>query len=115
MAAQGEHQVFIQTTGRATRADAVSLNDFVPQLIQAVEAEENFQEDALQASVCLGWIYWVLDDPKAAVDSLPTNFVEAIGRADGGVADASGWTRVSALKGIFIKGEGISVRCLYIY
>jgi hypothetical protein len=64
--------------------------------------KENNPEDKYQAQTCLGWIHWVLSEPKLAVLRLPSG--TDILNDDGTGNQVWNWTRVCALKTTYVKG-----------
>ncbi|KAI9677416.1 MAG: hypothetical protein M1817_006370 [Caeruleum heppii] len=67
-------------------------------------------EDVFQAKVCLAWVHWLLGDYHLTVARLPGNIVQDwqnIAATLGPYGNASGWTKVCAVKVIYLKGISI--------
>lgn len=60
-------------------------------------------QDALQATVCLGWLHYVLEEPGLAIARLPKDLVAAAAQTQ--TTTPTGWTRVCIVKGTFLKGS----------
>ncbi|KAI9892326.1 MAG: hypothetical protein M1814_001526 [Vezdaea aestivalis] len=106
-AARAEHQVALHDPSRPNTPSSTGLAGLIPSLLEAIEDEDEHEEDALQAQVCLAWVHWMLNEPGLASTRLPREFVQRIGRREGGVGNASHWTKVCAIKAIFIKGASL--------
>ena len=104
LTAHSEHQVISYTRGRQSSTVSSALSGLIEPLLDAIKLEEDHPEDALQGQVCVGWIHWALGEPNLAVSRLPRDVIQDIERIHGGFADASSWTKICAVKGIYIKG-----------
>jgi hypothetical protein len=62
-------------------------------------------QDAFQATVCLGWLHYVLEEPGLAIARLPKDFAAVASKLSNQGSSPSGWTRVCIIKGAFLKGE----------
>lgn len=60
-------------------------------------------QDAFQATVCLGWLHYVLEEPGLAVARLPKDFTAVATKL--GETALSPWSRVCIIKGTFLKGS----------
>jgi hypothetical protein len=76
-------------------------------LLTAVEDEELVQ-DAFQATVCLGWLHYVLNEPGLAAARLPKDMAAVATKFEG--QSPTGWTRVSIVKGAFLRGSSLEKR-----
>ncbi|KAJ9642805.1 hypothetical protein H2199_004326 [Coniosporium tulheliwenetii] len=81
-----------------------SLPSLIPPLLSAIEAETAYAQDAFQATTCLGWMHWVLDEPNLTIVRLPRDISAAVqGLSDSGVA-LQEWTKVCIVKAAYLKG-----------
>ncbi|KAJ5223584.1 Tetratricopeptide-like helical [Penicillium chermesinum] len=81
-----------------------NLHELIPALLTTIENNDGSQQEILQASVCLGWIHWTLNEPALAASRLPKDFralVDSILHED---HELSAWTEVCLVKGCYIKG-----------
>ncbi|KAI1492149.1 filamentation protein [Biscogniauxia mediterranea] len=91
---------------------AVSPNDldvdkFLPNLVDAINSEQNYPEDKFQAQICLGWLHWTVGEYNQASARLPRDVDSVLSqfeRSD----DLSEWTRVSILKAAYLKANCLS-------
>lgn len=88
----------------AGTADPSTLSQYIPLLQEAIENERTFVEDEFQAQVCLGWIHWLLNEPKLAAQGLPKSIEQEFSQLDGTNKESAEWTRVCALKASYLKG-----------
>ncbi|KAF2128623.1 hypothetical protein P153DRAFT_367728 [Dothidotthia symphoricarpi CBS 119687] len=108
LTARSEAQIAEYSTQRpSTGASTASsgLSQVIPSLLTAVEEEGDHNQDAFQATVCLGWLHYVLDEPGLAVARLPGDFRAVATTMSGEGAALSGWSRVCLAKGAFLKGS----------
>ncbi|KAF2680673.1 filamentation protein-like protein [Lentithecium fluviatile CBS 122367] len=108
LTARSEAQVVAYSTQRpATAASTVSsgLSTIIPALLTAVEEEGDHVQDAFQATVCLGWLHYVLDEPGLAIARLPKDFAAVAAKMERQAL--SGWARVCIVKGTFLKGSSM--------
>jgi hypothetical protein len=73
-------------------------------LLTAIEEERDHVQDAFQATVCLGWLHYVLEEPGLAVARLPKDFPSVVSDLTSQGEPLSGWSRVCVVKGAFLKG-----------
>lgn len=99
------------TTAGTTSLDR-NLSQHIPALLTAVEEERDHPHDAFQATVCLGWLHYVLEEPGLAAARLPADFGSTAAKLSSEDGPLSGWTRVGIVKGAFLKGGYIS-SCSY--
>ena len=71
----------------------------------AIEKEDDSTQDSFQATVCLGWLHYVLDEPELAVSRLPDSLDAIAARLSGQAGSLTGWSKVSVVKGTFLKGN----------
>jgi hypothetical protein len=64
-------------------------------------------QDAFQATVCLGWLHYVLEEPGLAVARLPKDFSAVASKMASQGSSLSGWSRVCVVKGAFLKGRRV--------
>lgn len=78
----------------------------IPSLLTAIEEQTDTapKQDLFQATVCLGWLHYVLDEPGLAVARLPKDFGEAANNMSGEGTTISGWSKVCLVKGTYLKG-----------
>jgi cargo-transport protein YPP1 len=75
-----------------------SLAPLIKPLQDAIEKDKIHQEDVFQATVCLGWIYWLFQEPQSAAAVLTMNPGEVLNDS------SSQWVLVCASKQAYIKG-----------
>ncbi|XMA12359.1 hypothetical protein WAI453_005150 [Rhynchosporium graminicola] len=83
----------------------IAVSQYIPLLLEAIEKETTHVEDEFQAQVCLGWIYWQIGEHLLAVAQLPDSIEQEFSRIDGINKESSEWTKVCALKALYIKGQ----------
>jgi tetratricopeptide (TPR) repeat protein len=94
------------STAVSTASNATSgLAAIIPALLTAVEDEGDYVQDAFQATICLGWLHYVLDEPGLAIARLPKDFAAVATKLEG--QSLSGWARVCIVKGAFLKGSSL--------
>ncbi|KAH7122716.1 hypothetical protein B0J11DRAFT_532151 [Dendryphion nanum] len=107
LTARSEAQIAAHSSQRPSTSSSVAspdLSTIIPTLLSAIDEESDHVQDAFQATVCLGWLHYVLDEPGLSVARLPKDFaVVATKMANTG--SLSGWTRVCLIKGAFLKGS----------
>ncbi|KIW09261.1 uncharacterized protein PV09_00183 [Verruconis gallopava] len=92
------------TTGSVTTSTLAKL---IPPLLAAIEDEQTYAEDAFQATVCLGWIHWVLHEPQLAIARLPKDIAHEVNNVTNGLPPQQkygSWLAVCAVKAAYIKG-----------
>jgi tetratricopeptide (TPR) repeat protein len=75
-----------------------SLAPLIKPLQLAIEQDKDHPEDVFQASVCVAWIFWLLQDHQQAADVLTTDPGEILS------ASSSQWLLVCTSKRTYIKG-----------
>ncbi|KAJ4324145.1 hypothetical protein N0V94_001501 [Neodidymelliopsis sp. IMI 364377] len=90
-----------QRPSTAASTASSGLSQIAPTLLSAVEAEGDDVQVGFQATVCLGWLHYVLDEPGLAVSRLPDNLDTVAGQA----GSLTGWSKVCVIKGTFLKGS----------
>ncbi|KAF2750065.1 filamentation protein-like protein [Sporormia fimetaria CBS 119925] len=107
LTARSEAQISAYSGQRpSTAASTVTngLSKIIPSLLSAIQEETEYVEDAFQATVCLGWLHYVLEEPGLAVARLPKDFASTISKLASQSGSLGGWTRVCIVKGVFLKG-----------
>ncbi|KAE9973781.1 hypothetical protein BLS_003423 [Venturia inaequalis] len=110
LTAQSEAQVAVHDTSHrpptaAGEAAPSSLSKLITPLLSAIEEEVVFGEDSFQATVCLGWIHWVLQEPSLAIARLPKDLVVTMDNLVEHNHDSSAsWVQVCYMKAAYIKG-----------
>lgn len=107
LTARSEAQVAAYTTQRPSTASSTAssgLSQIIPSLLAVVEEEGSHSQDAFQATVCLGWLHYVLDEPGLAVARLPKDSAAVATELAEGGASIGPWTRVCLVKSAFLKG-----------
>jgi hypothetical protein len=101
LTAQTEAQVveYVPPDRPATAATTGSVHStglarLIPPLLSAIDEEASYPEDAFQAAVCLGWIYWVLHKPQLAIARLPKDIMATITRLSEGPHQSKAWLQV---------------------
>ncbi|CBY00722.1 similar to filamentation protein (Rhf1) [Plenodomus lingam JN3] len=79
----------------------------IPTLLTAIEEADSHAQDAFQATVCLGWLHYVLEEPDLAVARLPKDFGAVATQLSGEAATLTGWSRVCLVKGTYLKGSAL--------
>ncbi|KAF2012514.1 hypothetical protein BU24DRAFT_374080 [Aaosphaeria arxii CBS 175.79] len=106
LTARSEAQIHAHSSQRPSTAASTSsagLSNIIPSLLSAIE-EEDHAQDSFQATVCLGWLHYVLNEPGLAVARLPKDFALTASQMKN-IGPLSGWTRVCIVKGAFLKGS----------
>jgi cargo-transport protein YPP1 len=81
-----------------------ALPSLIAPLLDAIGSDQPYENDKFQATVCLGWVHWVLREPQLAAARLPNDPAEALEDASGEVGLSSQWVQVCASKCAYIKG-----------
>jgi len=89
-------------TGISAKELEVSVQ--LPKLLSAIDDETDFAEDKYQASVCVGWLHWVVGEYKLAFVRLPKAADLDVTQAEAPVG-ISDWTRVCALKSSYLRAN----------
>jgi hypothetical protein len=111
LTARSEAQVVAHNTQRPSTAASTAstatsgLATIIPSLLTAVEDEGDHVQDAFQATICLGWLHYVLDEPGLAIARLPKDFAAVATKLEG--QSMTGWTQVCVVKGAFLKGSSL--------
>ncbi|CAI6333476.1 unnamed protein product [Periconia digitata] len=106
LTARSEAQIAAHSTQRPSTASSTAssaLAKLIPSLQSAQEEESDWVQDAFQATVCLGWLHYVLEEPGLAIASLPGDLKTVFSQLQ--ETSASSWTRVCMVKGAFLKGS----------
>lgn len=106
LTARSEAQIAAHSTQRPSTSastPAPDLSKIIPTLLTAIEEESDYVQDAFQATVCLGWLHYVLEEPGLSVARLPKDFAVVATKMNN-AGPLSGWTRVCVVKGAFLKG-----------
>ncbi|KAF2490549.1 filamentation protein-like protein [Lophium mytilinum] len=93
-----------QRPSTAASTSSANLSKIIPPLLTAIEEEAEYPQDAFQATICLGWLHFVLDEPGLAVARLPKDLSTAILKLSGNSHALGNWTHVCIVKGAYIKG-----------
>ncbi|KAF2810963.1 uncharacterized protein BDZ99DRAFT_487697 [Mytilinidion resinicola] len=93
-----------QRPSTSASTSSANLSKIIPPLLTAIEEEADYPQDAFQATICLGWLHFVLDEPGLAVARLPKDFSAAILKLSSDSHALGGWTQVCIVKGAYIKG-----------
>ncbi|KAI9835383.1 MAG: hypothetical protein M1838_005312 [Thelocarpon superellum] len=105
--AHSEHQLTLYLS-KILRNSSVesssSLNQLIPPLSAAVEAEKLHTEDSLQGLVCLAWLHRTLGKPDLVLARLPDQIIRQWGHLAGVVAHPVEWTRVCVVKAVYFQG-----------
>ncbi|KAH9873042.1 hypothetical protein J1614_005439 [Plenodomus biglobosus] len=110
LTARSEAQIAAYSTQRPSTAASTAstgLSQVIPSLLTAIEETDSHAQDAFQATVCLGWLHYVLDEPGLAVARLPQDFGAVATQLSGEAATLSGWSRVCLVKGTYLKGSAL--------
>ncbi|KAF2736928.1 filamentation protein-like protein [Polyplosphaeria fusca] len=107
LTARSEAQIVAHTLQRpSTSASTASsgLSGVIPSLLTAIDEESDYAQDAFQATICLGWLHYALEEPGLAVARFPKDF-GAVASRFGRESALSGWSRVCIVKGTYLKGS----------
>ncbi|KAL6704636.1 hypothetical protein ACN47E_008033 [Coniothyrium glycines] len=109
LTARSEAQIAAYSTQRPSTTASIaaasnSLSPVIPSLLTAIEHEAGQTQDAFQATVCLGWLHYVLDEPGLAVARLPKDFGAIATQLSSETTTLTAWTRVCLVKGTYLKG-----------
>ena len=92
-------------TSSSATSPATILAKHIAPLLKAIDEETTHPEDAFQATVCVGWIHWVLHEPQLAAARLPKDIMAQLTRlTEGAQFQSKAWVAVCALKATYIKG-----------
>lgn len=80
------------------------LSKFIPPLLQAIDDDNDFLEDKFQASICLGWLHWVLNEPRLAIVRFPKDMVTPLNQAAEKSSRSLQWVQTCACKGAYLRG-----------
>jgi cargo-transport protein YPP1 len=82
-----------------------TLAPLIKPLQDVIEKDKAFPEDVFQATACLGWIYWLLQEHKSAAATLDVDPHVAISSSSSTSAVSSPqWVLVCASKQAYIRG-----------
>ncbi|OCK78023.1 filamentation protein-like protein [Lepidopterella palustris CBS 459.81] len=107
LTARSEAQVAaysIQRPSTAASTASSTLSKIIPALLTAIDDNAEYPQDAFEATVCLGWLHFVLDEPGLAVARLPKDFGVATSKLASGDKALSKWTQACIIKGAYLKG-----------
>jgi len=76
-----------------------NLAPLIKPLQDTIEKDTTHPEDVFQATVCLGWIYWLLQEPKKAAEVMNRDPSDILSKA------SNQWVFVCASKQAFLKGD----------
>ncbi|KAF1972267.1 filamentation protein-like protein [Bimuria novae-zelandiae CBS 107.79] len=93
----------IQRPSTASSTASSGLSNIVPALLTAIEEEGDHVQDAFQATVCLAWLHYVLEEPGLALARLPNDLAAVATKMQ--EAAPTSWTRTCIVKGSFLKGS----------
>ncbi|ORY17680.1 hypothetical protein BCR34DRAFT_555302 [Clohesyomyces aquaticus] len=108
LTARSEVQISAYSSQRPSTAASTAstgLSKIIPPLLTAIDEEGDHVQDAFQATVCLGWLHYVLDEPGLAVARLPKDFAVIATKMSDKGNPPSGWTKACLAKGVFVKGH----------
>ncbi|XWW94898.1 hypothetical protein V2A60_002847 [Cordyceps javanica] len=86
----------------AAIVDKLSVDTTIPKLQAAIDAETVSRQDAFQARVCVGWMYWVVTEYTLALDHLPSGLSEATQDPHESLTE---WTSVCAMKSAYLRAN----------
>ncbi|OAA56453.1 Tetratricopeptide-like helical [Cordyceps fumosorosea ARSEF 2679] len=107
LTAETECAISSATTGSerpsiAAIIEKLNVDATIPKLQAAIEAETAHGQDAFQARVCVGWMYWVVAEYALALDHLPSGLAEVGEDARKSLTE---WTSVCALKSAYLRAN----------
>ncbi|KAF1957572.1 filamentation protein-like protein [Byssothecium circinans] len=105
LTARSEAQIVSYSSQRPSTAVSTASSgptNIIPALLTAIDEEDRIQ-DAFQATICLGWVHYVLGEQGLAIARLPKDFAAVATKMQ--EASLAGWTRVCVVKGTFLKGS----------
>ncbi|KAJ6781847.1 hypothetical protein PWT90_08149 [Aphanocladium album] len=86
----------------AAIVEKLNVDVTIPKLQAAIEAEATHRQDAFQARVCVGWMYWVVTQYDLALDHLPNGLAEAGQDTRDSLTE---WTSVCAMKSAYLRAN----------
>lgn len=86
----------------AAIVEKLNVEATIPKLQAAIEGETINRQDAFQARVCVGWMYWVVTEYNLALDHLPNGLAEAGQDTRDSLTE---WTSVCALKSAYLRAN----------
>lgn len=92
-----------QRPSTASSAASSGLSTSIPTLLTAIEEEGDHVQDAFQATVCLAWLHYVLDEPGLAIARLPNDMAAVATKME--EITPNNWTRACIVKGTFLQGS----------
>ncbi|KAJ4165530.1 hypothetical protein LMH87_007160 [Akanthomyces muscarius] len=107
LTAETECAISSATTGAerpsiAAIVEKLNVDATIPKLHAAIEGEKVNRQDAFQARVCVGWMYWVVTEYTLALDHLPSGLAEA---GQDGRDSLTEWTSVCAMKSAYLRAN----------
>ncbi|KAL5612754.1 hypothetical protein BROUX41_004161 [Berkeleyomyces rouxiae] len=89
------------TENPAPTADTLQVAQQLPKLLETIESETTYPQDRFQATICAGWLHWVVGEYNLAALRLPNQIDEDYPK----LQNPSEWTTVCALKAAYLKGN----------
>ncbi|KAJ4353670.1 uncharacterized protein N0V89_005400 [Didymosphaeria variabile] len=104
--ARAEAQIARYSTQRPSTASSTAssgLSTIIPTLLTAIDEEGDHVQDAFQATVCLAWLHYVLEEPGLAIARLPKDIAAVATKMQ--ETSPTNWTQACIVKGAFLKGS----------
>ncbi|KKF97407.1 putative cargo-transport protein ypp1 [Ceratocystis platani] len=89
------------TENSTPTSDTLQVAQQLPKLVEAIENESTYPQDRFQATICAGWLHWVVGEYSLAALRLPNRIDEEYPS----LQNPSEWTTVCALKAAYLKGN----------
>ncbi|USP78650.1 hypothetical protein yc1106_05924 [Curvularia clavata] len=110
LTARSEAQIAAYSAQRPSSTSSgasTGLSQIVPSLLAVIDEDGTHDQDVFQATVCIGWTHYVLDEPALVVSRLPKDFGEVATELTGEAGALHGWSRVCLVKGTYIRGSAL--------
>lgn len=94
----------VKDTSKETMYKTTKISETLPELLKTLEEEQGDAQDNYQASVALGWIHVVLEEPGLAIARLTEDPVYLSNTLANKESELRSWTKVCMVKGAYIRG-----------
>lgn len=83
------------------------LRPLIAPLVDAITQPNDYPEDVFQASVCLAWLHWILQERDQALAQLHDEPAPAYAAASTPNSRSTEWVQVCAIKYAYMKGIAV--------
>lgn len=105
VATTAQHQPAPWRPSTANSSTYLALSRYIQLLIEAIDQEQKYPEDAFQAKICLSWIHWQLGEAALGAQRVPRNIEEEYQRISASNKGCQDYTKADVLKAAYIKGS----------